>query len=249
MSSSRAVQAAGLFGHSKALDNTPAFRNINWRPGAAAFDDLLDPADATLDSQATLLALRKANNVRSNVSPFAVLDPATHYSLAIQSTFQRAVFYPTRYGDGSYPVWYGSLDELTTIQETAFHMIQEELDLINHHKPIERQRIVYCVACTAILIDLTLQSRFLPQLTDPNSYGFTRQIGKRIRTEMHPGLLAPSARHASGINLAIFTSRVLSNPKLLRHLRYRLDPASQRLTVIDETDRKEVAAIDGRLWF
>lgn len=242
------MQTQELFEHSKALDNAPAFRNINWRPGEDAFDDLLDPSDATLDSQATLLALRKANSVRSNVSPFAVLDPATHYSLAIQRTFQRAVFYPTRYGDGSYPVWYGSLDELTTIHETAFHMIQEELDLINHHKPIERQRIVYRVACTAILIDLTRESRFFPQLTDPSSYGFTQQIGKRIRTEMHPGLLAPSARHASGNNLAIFTPRVLSNPELIRHLRYRLDPASQHLTVIDETDQKEAATVDGRLW-
>ena len=242
------MQTEALFAHSKALDDAPAFRNINQRPGADAFDDLLDPADAAHDSQATLLALRKADSVRSNVSPFAVLDPATHYSLAIQRTFQRAVFYPTRYGDGSYPVWYGSLDQLTTIHETAFHMIRQELDLINHHKAIERRRIVYRVACTAILIDLTRESRFLPRLTDPTGYGFTQPIGKRIRTEMHPGLLAPSARHAGGINLAIFTSRVLSNPELIQHLRYRLDPVSQRLTVIDETDGKEIAAMDGRLW-
>jgi hypothetical protein len=243
---SETVQTQNLFKHSKALDNTPVFRNINLRTGAGAFDDLLDPQDADHD-QAGLLALRKANQVRSHVSPFAVIDPATHYNLSIQGVFQRAVFYPTRFGDGSYPVWYGCMEQFTTIYETAFHMIREEIDLKDHNRPIERQRLIFKVACTAILIDLTCESLYFPQLTDVSRYSFTQQIGKRVRTEMHPGLLAPSARHRDGINVAVFTPKVLSNPELAEQLVYRLDPASMRLSVLDKT--KLVTSIDGRLWF
>lgn len=243
------MQDQDLFKHSKTLDNTPTFRNINRRPAAAAFDDLLDPQDPSLASKDALLALSKANRVRSNVSSFALLDPATHYSLAIQSVFQRAIFFPTRYGDGSFPVWYGCGNELTTIYETAFHMIQEEMYLRDHQKPIERQRLVYKVACTAILIDLTKESRYFPQLTDSSSYIFTQQIARRIRTEMHPGLLAPSARHQDGINLAIFTPMVLSSPELAEQLTYRLEPSSLQLTVVDHRTQKTVVCIDGRQWF
>ncbi len=240
---------ADLFKHSKALNNTPAFRNIHRRPGPAAFDDLLDPQEADPGSPLAQLALRKANRVRSNVSPFALLDAATHYGQAIQSVFQRGIFYPTRYGDGSYPVWYGCLDERTTIYETAFHMIQEEMALKDHPIPIVRHRMVYKVACTAILIDLTKEKRYFPQLTDASNYRFTQQVGKRIRTEMHPGLLAPSARRQDGINLAAFTPKVLSTPELVGHLRYQLDPQSMSLTVTDESGHRPVATIDGRVWF
>jgi hypothetical protein len=243
------VPTQDLFKHSKALDNTPVFRNINLRTGADAFEDLLDPQDADQDSQAPLLALRKANQVRSNVSPFAVLDPAMHYNLSIQGVFQRAVLYPTRFGDGSYPVWYGCMEQLTTIYETAFHMIREEIDQKDHNRPIERERLIFKVACTAILIDLTCESLYFPQLTDVSSYSFTQQIGKRVRTEMHPGLLTPSARHRNGTNVALFTPKVLSNPELAEQLVYRLDPVSMRLSVLDKAMHKIVVSIDGRLWF
>jgi hypothetical protein len=86
------------------MDSEPVYRNIDRHPGAGAFDDLLRPAD--ISDGANLLALRKANRVRSSVSAFAVLDQAPLYSLAIQNVFQRAVFYLTRYGDG--PARYGT---------------------------------------------------------------------------------------------------------------------------------------------
>ena len=224
------------------MDSEPVYRNINRRPGAGAFDDLLDPAD--IADGANRLALRKANRVRSSVSAFAVLDQATLYSLAIQNVFQRAIFYPTRYGDGSYPVWYGCLDQRTTIHETAYHMIREEGDLRNHRNIIERRRMVFKVACTAILMDLTRQQRFYPRLTDPNSYRFTQEVGKRIRTERHPGLLAPSARLPEGVSLAVFNPGCLSNPELADQLVYRLDSQSMQLTVT--RDNQTVTVIDGR---
>ncbi|MBW2370720.1 MAG: RES family NAD+ phosphorylase [Deltaproteobacteria bacterium] len=242
------MQTEDIFKHAKTFDSTPAYCNINRRAGEEAFDDLLDPEDPDQDTQATGLALRKANQVRTNVGPFAVSDSTTHYILSIQNAFQRAVYYPTRFSDGSYPVWYGCMDQLTTIYETANHMIREEIDLRGHPKAIHRQRLVYKVACTAILIDLGSASRKFPQLIDSSSYSFTQQIGKRVRTEMHPGLLAPSARHQGGVNLVIFTPRVLSSPELVGNLSYQLDPSSMRLTVSDDKNQHTEICIDERKW-
>jgi hypothetical protein len=242
------AESNDLFRHSKALDGAPAYRNINRRIAEAAFDDLLDPQDSHTDSSATRLALRQANRVRANVSPFAALDPAGHYYFAIQSVFQRAAFYPTRYSDGSYPVWYGCLDPLTTIHETAYHMVREAIDLRDHPRPIVRQRLIYQVACTAILIDVSRSSRYHSRLADPGSYTFTQRVGKRVRTENHPGLLVPSARRQTGINLVIFTPAVLSNPELRQRLTYRLEPASLELCVYDQEAQEAAVRIDGRKW-
>jgi hypothetical protein len=240
------VQPHDIIKHLRAFDSSPAFRNVNKRPEETAFNDLLDPQDDPGDAH---LALRKANRMRATVHHFAALDPATFYNRAILNVFQRVTFYPSRYGDGSFPVWYGCLDSLTTIHETAFYMIREEMGFKGHPKPIERYRIIYQVACTALLIDLTRETRYLSQLTDPGNYAFTQQIGKRIRSEMHPGLVAPSARHAGGINLVVFTPQILSNPVPAAQLLYRLDPQTMRLTVIDDQTQEPVISIDGSEWF
>jgi hypothetical protein len=245
-----AMQFEKLFNHSKALDNTPTYRNINQPLGESAFDDLLAPGENREEgaAEASKLALRKANQVRMSLVPITAVRPETHHHLAIQRVFQRAASFPTRFSDGSYPVWYGSMESLTTIYETAYHMIREEMNLGDHSRPIGRQRLVYKVACTAILIDLTREKDFFPQLADKCSYAFPQQIGKRIRTEMHPGLLSPSARHREGINLAIFTPRVLSNPEIVENLTYRLDLSSRRLTVRNASNH-EIITINGTEFF
>ena len=106
-----------LFKHSRALDNKPAFRNINYHPGPDAFDDLLDPGETPSD--AAVLAFQKANRMRTTVSEVAALDQTSLFHIVIQRVFRRAIFYPSRYEDGYFPVWYGYLDPLTTIHETA----------------------------------------------------------------------------------------------------------------------------------
>jgi hypothetical protein len=235
------MQPKELYKCSRALDNEPTFRNINYRPGPDAFDDLLDPGETS--SEATIAAFQKANRMRSTVNEVAALDQSSLFHIVIQRVFQRAIFYPSRYGDGSFPVWYGCLDPLTTIHETAYQMINEEKDLAGHQSEVVRRRIICRVSCTAILIDLTRDRKFFPQLTDPSNYNFTQQIGKRIRDEQHPGLLCPSARQPDGKNLAIFNGTCLSNPELLEQLVYRLNLKSMTIDVY--RDDQLTTTIDG----
>jgi hypothetical protein len=235
------MQPKELFQYSQALDNEPVFRNINYHPGPDAFSDLLDPGEPS--GEATVLAFQKATRMRATVNEVAALDQTSLFHIAIQRVFQRAMFYPSRYGDGSFPVWYGCLDPQTTIHETAYHMLREEKDLAGRQGEVVRRRIVCRVSCTAILIDLTRDRTFFPHLTDPSNYSFTQQIGKRIRDEQHPGLLCPSARHPDGKNAAVFNGACLSNPELLEHLVYRLNLKSMTLEVL--RDGQIITTLDG----
>jgi hypothetical protein len=141
------------------------------------------------------------------------------------------------------------MDQLTTMHETAYHMMKEENDLGAHSKPIERQRLVYKVFCTAILIDLTRAKKAASRLIDTGNYSFTQQIGRRIRTERHPGLLAPSARHRGGVNLAVFTPRVLSSPELVGSFSYQFDPSLTQVTICENNGGQSgPLCIEGRQW-
>ena len=68
-------------------------------------------------------------------------------------------------------------------------------------------------------------------------YGLTHQIGERLNQEGHPGLLAPSARHAGGTTLVALTPTVLSSPRPFCYLTYSCDPIQRTVTVERQPDK------------
>ncbi|NLC71839.1 MAG: RES family NAD+ phosphorylase [Desulfuromonadaceae bacterium] len=167
--------------------------------------------------------------VRANIPP-GVIDRAFYYSTAIEYPFKTCSFICLRYGDGAYGVWYGSLEQETTIFETAFHALMGLLGDIHDLSGIVRQeRAVYLVRCKALLIDLRGKKESHPALTG-DDYSFCQQIGRRLHHEGHPGLLAPSAR-CDGNNMVIFEPKVLNRPRISHYLSYDLIPAQRRCLV------------------
>jgi hypothetical protein len=152
----------------------------------------------------------------------------------------------TRFGDGTYGVWYGSLELKTTVFETSFHMIKAECAVEGIEEVVVRERAVYRVKCSAILIDLRGKQDAFPKLVAGN-YGFTQQIGQRINRERHPGLLAPSARY-KGTNIAVFNPDVLSDPRPHCYLTYFFDPFTLNIRV-ERTVGRTWLKVDGRRWF
>lgn len=130
----------------------------------------------------------------------------------------------SRFSDGSYGVWYGSLAVETTVYETAYHWYHGLLsDAGFENEAVVAERKVYSVACAAALLDFRQGTARFPDLLHRTDYGFAQTVGKRIHREGHPGLLIQSARHREGENVAVFNSRVLTNPRLNCQLTYRLD--------------------------
>ncbi len=204
--------------------NSDVFRNINsLRESCDLFDDLAE-GSAFANSVAVAAEMR----VKSGM-PTGLINRGFLYSTAIGYPFETESYLNTRYSNGLFGVWYGSIELDTTIHETAYHMMSDELRIEGNMGIIIRERAVYLVHCTAVLIDLTGKEKKFPGLTG-DDYSLTHQIGERLHNEGHPGLLAPSAR-CKGTNLAAFTPSILSDPRHHCYLTYKCDVAKKSIEV------------------
>ncbi len=199
-------------------------RNIvSLRKTEDLFDDIND-ADEDLSNL--------ANAVESLVKkeiPHGMIAEDFHYSTAITYPFKTEPFMASRYSDGTFGIWYGSLELETTIFETVYHMIQMESQIENLNEVIIRERAVYKVYCEAILMDFRKRQDHYPELI-ANEYYFTQKIGQKLHKEGHPGLLAPSARH-TGSNIVAFNPNILSNPRNYCYLTYIFYPETEEVFV------------------
>ena len=220
------------------------YRNITTlRESEDLFDDLTD-GDAASSAIAAEAEMRVKDH--AEVRDPKIIHRGFHYTRSIiDYPFKNEPYLSTRFGDGTYGVWYGSVEMKTTVFETCFHMIRAELAVDGLDEMIVRERAVYRVKCSAILIDLRGKQKPFPKLV-ADDYGFTQQIGGRMNREGHPGLLAPSARY-SGTNIIIFNPDVLSDPRLHCYLTYYFDPQTLAIKV-ERTVGRAWLRVDGRMW-
>lgn len=215
-----------LFDKSIGFDQD-VFRNIvSLRESVDLFDDLTEGDEALSE-----VAIEAEMRVKKNLHPAqpGVIHRGFHYNTAIGYPFETEPYISTRYGDGTFGVWYGSLDMETTFYETVFHMIRAELAVEGLSEVVIRERAVYKVHCCAILLDLRGKKKSFPQLVN-NDYTFTHSIGKRLHQEGHPGLVSPSAR-CNGDNVVVFNPTVLSNPTNHCFLIYYFDPRKNEVRI------------------
>jgi len=201
------------------------FRNIvSLRETQDLFDDLSDG-----DAELSAIAVEAEARVKENI-PLGFIERGFHYSLAIGYPFDTQPYMASRYGDGSFGIWYGSVDSLeTSIFETAYHMSRDEMNIYGLRETVVRERAVYLVSCKGILLNLVGRERDCPQLVS-DDYSYTQSIGRRLAREGHPGLQAPSAR-CRGVNVAVFNPNILSNPRHHLYLTYSFDPMSKSVAV------------------
>ncbi len=210
-------------------------RNIvSLRISEDLFDDLSEGDEALSN-----LARELESEVKKDVSP-TMTDRAFHYTTAIEYPFTHEPYLNTRFGDGTFPVWYGAVTLDTTIYETAYHMIKSELQIEGLNEIVYRERAVYDIHCRALLINLSGKETQYPELI-ASDYNFTQQIALRLQREGHPGLIAPSARFHNGENVVVFRKEILSNTRLHCYLSYEFDPHTHSVTV--ERQPGEVIAI------
>lgn len=188
-------------------------------PSSEVFSDLLE------DNKDFEIAEKAINAAMKDTNPF-------YYPAAIGFPFETDNFMESRFSDGTFPVWYGSMDTLTTIYETTSHMIKTEMALkgVENISVITRQRTIYDVFCQGILIDLTVKKKYYTELI-AESYKTTQQIGKQLSQQGYPGLLSPSARYHNGINANIFKQEILSQPRINSELTYHLFPKEKIVKV------------------
>lgn len=212
-----------LYSSNATLDHN-VYRNIVFYNATEnLFDDLI-PKNAL--KKGTQIALDAEARVKTDPT---VTPQDMHYTAAISYPFMPHAYQSTRYSSGAYGVWYGSLEHLTTIYETVYHMFRSTLAIEGVQEIVYGKRAIYTVHSKAVLIDLRGKEKQHPHLI-ANDYTFTQNIGATLQKQGHPGLIAPSAR-TEGSNVIIFNPDVLSRPALAGNLLYALDPIQKITTV------------------
>jgi hypothetical protein len=223
---------------SNRLVDADTYRNIvSLRESANLFDELSDdPHDQAVAIQAEL-------ETKKDIHPStpAPIYKGFAYNSAIAYPFLTEPFLDTRFGDGSYGVWYGSMALITTIHETGYHIYRAIVSVEDHPNIVKQERTIYTVHCAGILIDLSRKAGEHPDLVS-DDYGFCHLIGKKLQKEGHPGILYASAR-TDGINLAVFNPQILSNPRNNCFLTYIISTRDKMIRVEREV-AKELVTID-----
>ena len=117
----------------------------------------------------------------------------------------------TRFSDGSFPVFYGSLATETAAAEVAYWFRKEFMG-----KPRSNRTAYYQgFHCTfeGIEKDLRPKAAEWPELTHDKDYSFCNRLGAEAREKNVDGLIVPSARH-KGPNVPIFAREAVKEPAL-----------------------------------
>lgn len=195
------------------------FRNIRSPQNTIdCFDDL---GDGGLDTEVAVAA----EMLGHEPSHAPVITRSFDYGV-ITYPFMHEPWLASRFSSGQhYGVFYGSEELETTVLETVHHWRQFILATYpDQDEDIFSERRVVLVLCRGLLVDLRGKEEDYPTLLDQTDYTFTNQIGQYLHDQNQNGLLVRSAR-CGGTNAAIFTEKVLSNPRDHCYLTYRWNPA------------------------
>ncbi len=135
---------------------------------------------------------------------------------------------PTRFSDGTFPVFYSSLDSKTAAAETK-HWVPERLG-----RPSEPRTIYYrqfSVHFDGTEMDLRSKVGEWPKLIHDNDYYFCQQIGAEARQLDLDALVTWSARRNEGTNLPVFSRHAISQPRQEGLVAMTYDPATGEVLV------------------
>lgn len=133
---------------------------------------------------------------------------------------------PTRFSDGSFPVFYSSLDTATAEAE-----MRHWLPCYGGRPETPRTMYYQKFSCTfdGVEKDLRTKVEEWPDLVHDSDYSFCNQIGAEVRRLEIDGLVTWSARH-EGANVPIFMHRAVSDPELEGVVAMTYDPDTGNVT-------------------
>lgn len=206
-----------------------AYRIINSRhPPIAVFERVADPEDWD-----ALYAVEQLTNprVRQEWGEISLVPIEERPAGGQAVSWVMAAFThvdprrPTRFGDGTYGVYYAARCLETSVRETAYHFgrflaaTREPLGTTLELRVLISEQLKLCLHDIRRL-DSCKQSR---AILDPDSYLVAQQLAASLRTGGSNGLVYPSVRHPSGTCIALFRAQLVPVPIQGPHLRYHFD--------------------------
>jgi hypothetical protein len=139
---------------------------------------------------------------------------------------------PTRFSDGTIPVFYSALEPETAEVETFAWYAKYALRNASQERTAYYQRI----ACDfqGDVKDLRPHLQTLPCLIQDEAEGYPdcNRIGIEAFGEGIYGLLTPSARKLEGTCLPVFRREALSNPQSQALVAFKFDPSSGKTSIL-----------------
>ena len=145
---------------------------------------------------------------------------------------KRRLVLPTRFSDGSYPVFYSSLDSATAEAEVGHWFMKTFSGRPQHRRTAYYQRF----ACSFEGSEKDLRNKRSEwlELVHGDDYTFCNRIGAEAIQLGLDGLVAPSARRATGSNVPVFTRQAVSNPESQGVVTIAFDPRKGEFTAASE---------------
>jgi hypothetical protein len=127
----------------------------------------------------------------------------------------------SRFSDGSYGVFYAAKDRATAIAETRYHhgRFLAATGEASMHLPMR----LYHVDIDAKLHDLRLDGAMQEQVSNPDSYQVSRQVGAALRAQGSNGVAYRSARQPDGQCAGLFKPKAARNCVHAAYLLYAWD--------------------------
>ncbi len=134
----------------------------------------------------------------------------------------------SRFSDGSFPVFYSSLEPKTAEAEMRYRFLK---NVSNPTQPRTAYYARFSCDFDGSIKDLRPRHADWPDLTHDSDYHFCNSLGTQAVASDLDGLVTPSARRANGTNLPVFRRRAVSNPVVHDLVAMTLDPSSGEVTV------------------
>ena len=154
----------------------------------------------------------RAAAVKSNV----VVRPED----VLRFSFQRDRFWPGRFNQQTYGVYYSALEQRTSVEEVLHHRKKT----MSAQSSAQYYRFI-SAQFDGLVVDLRGQEKAHPELIskDESGYPFCQGLADAARESGTNGFYTPSARHPDGTNVPVFTQDALSNPTLGDGVRFYWD--------------------------
>lgn len=127
----------------------------------------------------------------------------------------------SRFSDGTFPVFYSSMDEATAESEVRYWF--PRYTGISARKFTKYYRI-FSRKFNGLGKDLRPKSPSWPDLLHGDDYTFCNMLGEEAVNSGLDGLITFSVRKSGGVNLPVFSRAALSEPVSLSYLQMTYDP-------------------------
>ena len=212
--------------------NIPPVAQVEWQPSwriipsrfppIQLFERVADPSDLE-----AVIAVESLTNprLRDEVGDIHLVPLEERISgpgaSLIMASFTHLNPEGSRFGDGTFGVFYAASDLDTAIAETRYH--RERFMRATRQGRMELDMRVYLIDLSGPLHDLRGRQTDHPMVYHPDDYAADQQLAAKLRKTGASGIAYDSVRRQGGECAAVFRPRLLSNCRQERHLCYVWD--------------------------